>query len=149
MTTRTMPETTEARLRELAELKTMVSVTHQVDRAMIEVFDPRFVWLRQEPEYLGELYGVDKVCRFCNGYWHGNEWCLDTSLGAQVRAAAACGYSTAINFYDFTPVGLYAVDLTESWRDGEWHQGPKHISRGEGPTPEDAASAALWLAVMG
>ena len=69
------------------------------------------------------------------------EWFLDASLGAIVRAAAACGWESALGLYEGPEKGWYAV-IGEEDSEG-YLEGQKRL----GATPEEALARALAAAV--
>lgn len=101
--------------------------------------DPRFAALRR-PILMGDWVsgpGVHDVT--VNGY----SWTLDASLGAIVRAAAACGFHVAHMGMDHEGVG-WAVAF---WSKVEHTPLDTHLYKeGLGSTPEEAAARALVAA---
>ncbi len=127
--------------RELAErtVQREASVNDHIYGETTAVPDPRFEALRGEHDVDGGGRGVS--CHGCD--WEGNEgegpatpYCLDTSLGSIVRAAAAYGFGQLVAVvYAIREAYQVNTDTYNSW---EWH-----------PEPELAAARALKEAVNG
>lgn len=107
--------------------------------------DPRFAALRGEHDIDGG--GRGERCHGCD--WSGPEgtseglapYCLDTSLGSIVKAAAACDLFVASLTYETLGPGKWSTEL-RPWKHSEFHE-----AMGHGDTPEEAAIMALIAAV--
>lgn len=128
MTTRTMPETHEARVRDLAELP-----------------DSRFASLRG----VEHRYGPDGRCWECKAEHFEDDlegdieytYCLRTDGDALDEAIAACGFfEVRVWHHD----GVYVASII-----AVADYDPIPLAVESGPTSREAKSAALWQAILG
>ena len=128
-------------------MTTKVETVADILRPLAEREDRHFDALRV-PLSTGQLaMNAMRSQQIADGVWPSRtvseESGLDTSLGAIVRAAVACGYSIALEESQREP-GVYNASLAS-------RQGATRLVRlsdiGKGLTPEEAAARALVAAV--